>query len=137
MAGTKGPGGPAGVYGSSTVKRVRRTRSALGELDEAIMEAARLENPCTLRSPFYRTMSAGAVEKTEDGYRAVGRQALKGGRFAADSWVTDGTRYVIRPTSWDDVDEMLDSAHRTYRRNLWIDQAVEIHVFSEKDDSSA
>jgi len=123
------------VYGTSTVKRTRSTNRELDQIDDAIMAVLVDEHPATLRGTYYRVVSLGAVEKTEAGYRQVGRQVLKlrrAGRLPY-SWITDGTRYVIRPTTWGDLDEMLSAAAASYRRMLWDDQRVDVHVFTEKD----
>lgn len=123
------------TYGSSTVNRKRSTNAELAALDDAILEAVLSEHPVTLRGVFYRVMSAGAVEKTEAGYKKVGRQVLKlrrSGRIPY-SWITDGTRYVVRPNTWDDLDEALNYTAAAYRRALWADQPVDVQVFTEKD----
>lgn len=123
------------AYGSSTVNRKRSTNAELAELDEAILAAVRGEHPVTLRGVFYRVMSAGAVEKSEAGYKKVGRQVLKlrrSGRIPY-SWITDGTRYVVRPNTWTDVDEALNYTAAAYRRALWTSQPVDVQVFTEKD----
>lgn len=123
------------VYGSSTVNRKRSTNAELAALDDAILEAVAHEHPVTLRGVFYRVMSAGAVEKTEAGYKKVGRQVLKlrrSGRIPY-SWITDGTRYVVRPNTWRDVDEALHFTALTYRRQLWSNQSINVQVFTEKD----
>ena len=65
------------VYGASTVKRQRRTNADLDAVNHAILTAVEMEHPVSLRGVFYRTESAGAVPKTEAGYRLVGRQLLK------------------------------------------------------------
>ena len=65
------------VYGPSTVKRRRSTQQELGALAIAITQAVEADKPVTLRGVFYRVVSAGAVEKTELGYRKVGRALLK------------------------------------------------------------
>jgi hypothetical protein len=125
----------SGAYGSSTVKRQRSTRAALAALDDAIAEAVATEHPVTLRGVFYRVVSMGAVEKTENGYRLVGRQLLKlrrAGTIRYD-WITDGTRWVNKPDSYDDLDQMLEDAAASYRRSLWHSQPVEVQIYSEKD----
>jgi len=107
----------------------------LAAVDEAIIAAVEMEYPVTLRGVFYRVESAGAVEKTEAGADLVGRQLLKlrrSGRVAY-SRITDGTRWVRKPSSYQDLDQMLEDAAASYRRALWSDQAVDVHVFSEKD----
>lgn len=80
-------------------------------------------------------MSAGVVPKTEAAYKTVGRRLLmlrRTGMIPYDR-ITDGTRWVIRPHSYDDTEDALRSTAALYRRNLWRDQPVEVHVFTEKD----
>lgn len=123
------------AYGASTVKRRRRTNDELALVDEAIVAAAAAEHPVTLRGVYYRAVSAGAVDKTEKGYRLVGRRLLalrRDGRVPY-AWITDGTRWIRKPTTWNDLDEMLEDAAVSYRRALWRDQAADVHVFVEKD----
>lgn len=122
-------------YGSSTVKRRRRSGAELGHIDAAIVAAVRDEHPVTLRGVFYRAVAAGAVDKSEAGYRLVGRQLLKLRRAGTVpySWITDGTRLIQKPNSWADVETMLEDAASSYRRALWHDQQVEVMVLSEKD----
>ncbi len=121
-------------YGSSTVKQ-RRTNAELGEVDAAIVVAVRDEHPVSLRGVYYRVVSAGVVEKTEAGYRLVGRQLIKLRRDGRVPYfyITDGTRLIRKPKSWSDLGEMLEEAARGYRRALWRDQPDEVIVLSEKD----
>jgi hypothetical protein len=71
-------------------------------------------------------VSAGAIDKTEDGYRLVGRELLKLRRSGAIpyDWITDGTRWINKPDSYDDLDQMLEDAAASYRPALWHDQAT-------------
>lgn len=122
-------------YGASPVKRQRRTRTELADVDSAIIEAVELEHPITLRGVFYRVVSMGAVEKTEHGYRLIGRELLKLRRDGGIRYdrITDGTRWINKPDSYDDLDQMLEDAAASYRRALWRDQAAEVQIYSEKD----
>jgi hypothetical protein len=123
------------AYGSSTVNRQRRTRTELDAVDDAIVQAVAADFPVTLRGVFYRAVSAGAVEKTELGYRLVGRQLLKLRRTGRVSYadITDGTRWINRPSTWGSLDQMLEDASSSYRRTLWHNQAAEVHIYTEKD----
>jgi hypothetical protein len=123
------------AYGSSTVNRQRRTAAQLAAVDDAIVDAVLADSPVTLRGVYYRVVSAGAVEKTEDGYRLVGRELLKLRRAGRVSYadITDGTRWITRPRTWGHLDQMLEDAALSYRRALWHDQGVEVQVFTEKD----
>ncbi|CAN5859389.1 hypothetical protein BH23ACT2_BH23ACT2_29960 [soil metagenome] len=133
--GLIGDGPAIASYGSSTVKRVRRTQAELEGLEDAIVAAVAADAPVSLRGVYYRVVSAGAVEKTEVGYRAVGRRLLalrRDGRVDYSD-ITDGTRWITAPTTYDSVDEMLTTVAATYRRSLWSRSAELVQVFSEKD----
>lgn len=123
------------VYGTSPVKRVRRTRAQIAELDDAIYEIAEVEHPLTVRSCFYRCVSRGAIEKTEKGYAAVQRRVLamrRDGRLPY-VWFSDGSRFAIRPQSWSSAETALNIWASSYRRALWNDQRVHLEIWSEKD----
>jgi hypothetical protein len=125
----------AAVYGSSTVRRRRRSNAELEVIDEAIVAAVRDEHPVTLRGVFYRVVSAGAEDKTELGYRRIGQRLLKLRRAGVIpyDWVTDGTRLLRKPQTWPSVERMLDHVGASYRRSLWDNQPAEVIVLSEKD----
>src|SRR5205823_5362212 len=123
------------VYGARPVKRRRSTREEIGALAGAIISAVEADKPVTLRGVFYRVVSAGAVEKTELGYRQVGRVLLKLRRAGAVDYgdITDGTRWIVAPTTWSNLDQMLEDAAASYRRALWHNQDAAVYVFTEKD----
>ena len=125
------------VYGTSPINRRRRrsTKADLADLDDAIITAVAQDAPVSLRGVFYRVVSMGAVEKTENGYRRVQRQLLQLRRDHRIRYsnITDGTRWVLRPTTYDDIEEALDDAADSYRRALWTRSDEIVHVFSEKD----
>jgi hypothetical protein len=124
------------TYGPSTVnRRRRRTDLQLEVIDEAIVAAVEEDHPVTLRGVYYRVVSAGAVDKTENGYRLVGRELIKLRRSGVIPYtrITDGTRWITKPTTWSSIDEMLDDAASSYRRALWHDTADEVMIFTEKD----
>jgi hypothetical protein len=123
------------VYEGSPVKGRRRTKAQLEDLDQAIIAAVTEEHPVTLRGVFYRVVSAGAVEKTENGYEAIQRQLLKLRRNqrVPYSWITDGTRWISKPDSYSRLEELLEDAAASYRRALWHDHDVEVQIYSEKD----
>ena len=122
-------------YGSSTVKRRRRTQTELDVIDTAIITAVTDEHPVTVRGVYYRVVSAGAVEKTENGYRLICRQLLKlrRSRTIPYHWITDGTRWTTKPRTWTDKDQALHDMAASYRRALWHDQPVQVQIYSEKD----
>lgn len=123
------------AYGTSALNRDRWTNARLDDLDELIVDALVEEHPATVRGIFYRVVSAGGVDKSETGYRRVARQVLKLRRAGLIdyAWVTDGTRYVIRPNVWNNVTEAVEDFHASYRRDIWRAQGVRVEVFTEKD----
>jgi hypothetical protein len=123
------------VYGSSPVRRARRTQAALSEVDQAIVQAVRTEYPVTLRGVYYRVVSAGAVDKTEAGYKLVERELKKLRRDGTVPYsrIVDGTRVMYRADVWDDANAMVSDMAHTYRRALWRSQDDEVIVLSEKD----
>ncbi len=125
----------AAVYGARTVKRSRRTNDQIADLDAAIVAAIAEDAPVTLRGVYYRCVSAGAVDKTELGYKAVGRRLLDLRRQRIVSYwdITDGTRWVLKPTTFNGIDEALRDAAASYRRTLWATSDYRLQLFSEKD----
>lgn len=128
-----------GVYGTSPLKRFRRTNEQLAALDDAIIAAVAEDHPVSLRGVFYRVVSAGAVEKTEKGYSVVQRQLLKLRRAGRVPYrhVIDGTRWVLQPNTWEDPEAALDALSSSYRKMLWLDQDVAVQIYSEKDAITA
>lgn len=122
-------------YGSSTVKRARRSKTQLAELDDAVIAAVEADHPVSLRGVYYRAVSAGEVDKTENGYRAVGRRllALRRAGTVPYGHITDGTRYVLHRPSWADPDAAIEALASSYRRALWLDQPTAVQLFTEKD----
>jgi hypothetical protein len=123
------------VYGTSALKRVRRTKAELAELDELILEVCAGEHPATVRRVFYLLESRGAVLKTEQGYAVVQRRVLdlrRSGDLPYD-WIADGSRWHIKSRSWNSAEDALSDAVSSYRRALWHNQAWYVEVWSEKD----
>lgn len=123
------------TYEASSIKRHRWTAAELEALDKTIVEVTAAENPVSLRGVYYRCVSRGVIEKTEQAYSRVGRQLTKlriAGRLPWD-WIEDGSRMTFRTDSYSSAAEALDVAAQTYRRNLWIDSDAEVVILSEKD----
>lgn len=89
----------------------------------------------SLRGVYYRVVSAGVIDKTEDAYKTVGRELLKLRRAGQVAYrdITDGTRLIRKSRSFDSVEEALEDTAASYRRALWSDQLDEVMVFTEKD----
>jgi hypothetical protein len=121
---------------TSRLKRYRRTKAELAEIDTAIYEIAEAERPASVRGVYYRVvMSRGLVPKTESGYAVVQREALKLRRAGElpYGWITDGSRMRLKPRTFSSAQAALEHTARMYRRALWIDQNVHVEVWTEKD----
>jgi hypothetical protein len=123
------------TYGTRTIKRARRSKVELDELEAAIYMVTAAEQPCTIRGVFYRVMSQGLVPKTEQGYRVVQNRILLMRRRGAlpYGWISDGTRWRIKSTTYSSMDKALRDTAMFYRRALWDEQDVHLEIWSEKD----
>lgn len=100
-----------------------------------LLEITRKAQPATVRQVFYLATVAGIVPKTEAGYDKVGRDLLtlrRSGRMPYQ-WITDSTRWMRRPKTFDDVEDALDEVARTYRKALWSDRDILVECWCEKD----
>ena len=85
------------VYQPSPIKRRRRTKAELEELDLCLAEIAAENAPITVRGMFYWAVVAGLVPKDEgSGYKLVQRRLVKlreAGEIPC-GWITDNVRVV-------------------------------------------
>ncbi len=121
---TKRRGRPPGSIAAKTIA-----------MREAILALTAEHKEMTLRGVFYALTTTGIVPKTKEGYRAVGRQVLAMRREDVLPWdfITDATRWMRKPGSFDSVDDALQEVSLGYRRNLWQSQGIRIEVWLEKD----
>ena len=47
--------------------------------------------------------------------------------------ITDSSRWMRKPETWDSVDEMLSDAASSYRRSLWRDADTRVEVWCESE----
>src|SRR5262245_15412680 len=89
--------GPEAVYGASTIKRDRRTKARVDQLDRQIKDVLREDHPQSVRHVFYRMTDPRLpepVEKSDRGYRHVQRRIVEMRRAGALSyrWISDASR---------------------------------------------
>jgi len=91
--------------------------------------------PMTVRQVFYRAESGAIVEKSEKGYKKVQYHLLLMRRQGVIpySFISDATRWMRKPTTYDSVDEMLQDAASSYRRSLWTSQNTYAEIWLEKN----
>jgi hypothetical protein len=124
------------VYGTSPIKRTRRTRAEIEALDAALVEIVEEFRPVTVRQVFYQAVNRSLVPKSEtQGYRVVQRRLVA----LRESWeiphgsIVDGTRYVHGYRRYHDLDEFTTYAAGLYRKDYWATSEVNVEVWLEKD----
>ncbi len=117
-------------------RRVNRlTNAQLATLDDVIVATIRDEQPVTLRGLYYRLVSAGLIDKTENDYDRVGRRLIElreNGRVPW-AWITDNTRWMRKTRSYGSPAELLKQTATLYRRDAWRDSDDYVEVWLEKE----
>lgn len=94
------------------------------------------EQPLTVRSAFYRAVSAGLFPDTGDShYTACCNIVLKLRRLGLIPWefIVDSTRRRLKPSSWSGLADFAQTVAQAYRKDLWERQPDYIEFFVEKD----
>jgi hypothetical protein len=123
-------------YGTSPVKRTRRTRSEIQGVLDAIQEIlAGEQGQITVRHLFYRLVGLHVIEKTEQAYKGLCGHLSKWRRSEEIAWgaFADNTRWHIHKRAFDGIDDALKNTVENYRRNLWGTQSRYVEVWVEKD----
>jgi hypothetical protein len=124
------------VYGTSPIKRTRRTRAELEQLDHALIEIVAQIEPATVRQVFYQAVVHGLVPKDEaKGYKLVQRRLVKlreEGEIPY-RWITDNVRIVRGYNRYDGPEDYARVAAEFYRRDYWAESPVNVEIWLEKD----
>ena len=99
------------AYGSSPIKRVRRTVSEMQAVREAIYDVLQIDRPMSDRQVFYQLVNRTAVEKTEPAYKRSVVRLLTIMRRSGEipfEWIADSTRWMRKPRTFDSMQHMLD-----------------------------
>ncbi len=112
------------LYRARTIKRERRTRAQLEQLDKQILAVLKTDHPQSVRHVFYRMTDPRLpepVEKSERGYRHVQDRCVKLRRAAVLSygWITDATRRGYFTPTYRTASDFLRSVASHYRADLW------------------
>lgn len=112
------------VYGARTIKRERRTRAQVEQLDCQILDVLREDHPQSVRHIFYRMTDPRLpepVEKSERGYRHVQNRCVQLRRSGQlpYNWITDATRRGYFTPTYGSASEFLRSVNGLYRADLW------------------
>jgi hypothetical protein len=125
------------VNDASRIKRQRATRAEMEARAEFLIDYAEWHGPVTVRQLYYQAEVAGlpGIDKTEASYEKIQRQVLKLRRAGRLSYhdIADATRWMRKPTSYDDPKAALAKWIQSYRKNLWRDARDYVEVWCEKD----
>ncbi len=124
------------VYRARPTKRSRRSRVEIEQIKTAIRRVLTDENPMTVRQVFYRLVSLGVIEKTENEYKSTICRLLTDMRRNEDipyPWIADNTRWMRKPATYSNLEQAVQETAQFYRRRLWDDQDVYVEVWLEKD----
>jgi len=124
------------TYDTSIIKRHRRTKAEIDTVCEAMYEALRDYNPMTVRQVFYQMATKGFVPKTEEAYRGTICRLLTQLRLRGIipfGWIADNTRWMRKPITHTDMEEVLKYNVQAYRRSVWATMPSYVEVWIEKD----
>ena len=112
------------VYGAGTIKRKRRTRAEVEQLDAQILDVLREDHPQSVRHVFYRMTDPrlpSPVEKSDRGYRHVQHRMVELRRQGQlpYGWVSDATRRGYHTATFRDEADFLSRMKGLYRADLW------------------
>ena len=124
------------VYRASTLKRERRSKDRLEQLDAQIIAVLKADHPQSVRHVFYRMTDPRLpepVEKSDRGYRHVQDRCVKlrrSGRIPYH-WIADMSRRGYFVNTYDDAGDFLRRMGHLYRANLWRDADYRCEVWAE------
>jgi hypothetical protein len=125
-----------GGYRASTIKRQRRTRDALEQLDQQIIDALDDDHPQSVRHVFYLMTDPRLhqpVEKSDRGYRHVQDRCVKLRRTGRVPyhWIADMSRRGYFVDTFGSAADFLTRVSGLYRSDLWRDADVSCEVWVE------
>lgn len=124
------------IYRAGTIKRDRRTKDQMNQLDKQILEVLSDDHPQSVRHVFYRMTDPRLpepVEKSDRGYRHVQDRCVKLRRagLIPYNWIADMSRQGYFVNVFDDAGDFLRSMSGLYRADLWRDSEYRCEVWAE------
>lgn len=124
------------VYRAGPVKRERRTREQIEQLDAQIIAVLSEDHPQSVRHVFYRMTDPRlpqSVEKSDRGYRHVQERCVKlrrAGRIPY-GWIADMSRRGYYVDTFNGAGDFLRRMRGLYRADLWRDAELRCEVWVE------
>ena len=104
-------------------------------LEQAILRIVEKRHPVTVRGVCYALFAEGLIASMSDNEtKRISRVMTEMRETDVLDWtrIVDGSRSAVRPVLWNDPDERINYAVRTYRRDNWQDQPFHVELWSEK-----
>ena len=129
----KPDGATAGRKGRGKTGKGRANVFEMEARFRELIEIVERIRPATVRQAFYQAVVAMLVRK--DGYAKVQTAIVKLRREGRVSFadITDATRFVIEPPTYEGIGDALTQLAQRYRRNPWLETPVAVFVWLEKD----
>lgn len=124
------------VNRAGTIKRERRSRGRIDQLDAQILDVLREDHPQSVRHVFYRMTDPRLpepVDKSERGYRHVQHRIVemrRAGRLPY-GWITDATRRGYFTNTYGGGAEFVRRMAGLYRADLWAQADHYVEVWAE------
>ena len=127
---------PDSVYQAGPIRRNRRTKAQVEQLEEQIYEVLEEDHPQSVRHVFYRMTNPRLpepVEKSESGYTQVQHRMtqMRRAEILPYRWITDATRRGYHTATYGSAAEFLRRHQAAYRADLWANAGVYVEVWCE------
>ena len=123
-------------YAARKIKRQRRTKDQVAQLDRQILAVLSEDHPQSVRHVFYRMTDprlAEPVEKSDRGYNAVQYRLVelrKSGKVPYN-WIADATRSGYFVNTFSSAGDFIQRMSHQYRADLWHDADHRCEVWVE------
>lgn len=123
-------------YEASPLKKNRRTKAQLDQLDQQIHDVLSVDHPQSVRHVFYRMTDSRLpepVEKSDRGYELVQRRCVqmrRDGRLKY-SWIADMSRRGYFVNTFADAGDFIRRMAGLYRADLWASSDYRCEVWTE------
>lgn len=123
-------------YGARPIKRERRTKDRVSQLDRQILEVLTSDHPQSVRHVYYRMTDPRLlepVEKTDKGYRAVQHRCVELRRRGSlpYSWLSDTGRRGYFVNTFSGASDFVRRMASLYRADLWEQANYKCEVWCE------
>lgn len=109
--------------------------STIAKANEILEEYEDQNLTLTLRQLYYQFVARGLLDNNQLNYKRLA-DTINNARLAGKvSWtaIEDRTRNLKAPPFWSNPADIIQSAHYSYRENIWDQQPTYVEVWVEKD----